>query len=69
MTRGDTMIADTYQGLEPIHPMSTAGTEELGFFSETETYNRDDEPCTNFSIAEEFVRNIDKAIAKLMRFK
>lgn len=47
-------IIDTYQGLEKNNSTIKAGTEELDFFSQTGTYNRDNKPCINFSILNEF---------------
>lgn len=63
------MINDTYQGLEPISPIFKAGTEELGFFSETDTYNRNEKPCNQFDISDTFNKNIDLAISKLAHDK
>lgn len=61
------MIADTYAGLEPINPTTKAGTEMIGFRSETGTYNRDNTPCCRFDIAEEFIHNIDRGIRKIVK--
>ena len=46
-------IIDTFQGLEKDDSIK-AGTEELDFLSWTETYNRDNKPCINFFILNEF---------------
>ncbi len=62
-------IVDSYCGLEAIDPTVRAGTEELDFFSETGTYNRDNEPCINFSISEEFLSSIDALINNMQNRK
>lgn len=56
-------VIDSYCGPEAINPTVKAGTEELNFYSETKTYNRDNRPCANFYIPEEIVNSIDNLIA------
>ena len=46
-----------------------AGTEELNFYSETGTYNRDDIPCVDFSVSPEFIESIDCMIEKLQKLR
>lgn len=60
-------IVDTYQGLETINPTVKAGTEELNFYSETGTYNRDNQPCVNFTIQDSFIESIQKILVTLNR--
>lgn len=50
---------------EEIEIHVKAGTEELGFFSETDTYNRDDIPCIDFIVSEDLKEEIKKALEKI----
>lgn len=55
-------IVDSYCGPEAINPTVKAGTEELNFYSETDTYNRDNTPCTTFQISQSFIEGICRLI-------
>lgn len=53
-------MIDTYEGLEvECNRYIKAGTEELNFYSETNTYNRDNKPCIEFSALKDFISGID----------
>lgn len=58
-------IIDSYHGLETIDPIVKAGTEELGFFSETDTYNREDLSCIEYTVSDELKARIDQLIRKI----
>ena len=42
-----------------------AGTEEIGFYSETGTYNRDDIPCIDFAVPKEPAEKAERLIEKI----
>lgn len=50
---------------EEIEIHVKAGTEELGFYSETGTYNRDDIPCIDFIVSEDLKEEIKKLLEKV----
>ena len=56
------MMVDTYIGMAAKCKDIKAGTEEINFFSETGTYNRDNIPCIEFHIPDEFLIFIDRMI-------
>lgn len=58
-------IVDSYVGLEAINPIVKSGTEELGFFSETGTYNMDNIPCIEFTIDNETSNMANALICEL----
>lgn len=62
-------IVDSYCGPEALDPTVKAGTEELNFYSETNTYNRDNEPCIEFSVLEDFILGIDRMISMINGMK
>ncbi len=63
---GRTDLIDSYTW--PVNvPISTvrSGTEELSFYSETGTYNRDKIPCGDFGLPTDFINDINNAIEYL----
>ena len=63
---GRTDLIDSYTW--PVNvPTSTvrSGTEELSFYSETDTYNRDEIPCGDLGLPTDFINNINDAIEYL----
>ena len=63
---GRTDLIDSYTW--PVNvPTSTvrSGTEELSFYSETGTYNRDKIPYGDFGLPTDFINNINDAIEYL----
>ncbi len=50
---------------EEIEIHIKAGTEELSFYSETGTYNRDDVPCIDFVVSEDLKEEIEKLLEKV----
>lgn len=58
-------IVDSYFGLEALNSMVKSGTEEIGFFSETGTYNRDNVLCGDFAITSELIEKIDALVEKM----
>lgn len=58
---------ETEDGVEFKIPVK-AGTEELDFYSETDTYNRDNIPCVDFIISEDLKIKIDALLKKMHSF-
>lgn len=46
-------------------PLVKAGTEELAFYSETGTYNRDDIPCIDFAVPDELRKKCGNLIERI----
>jgi hypothetical protein len=46
-------------------PLVKAGTEELTFYSETGTYNRDDIPCIDFAVPDELRKKCGDLIERI----
>ena len=59
-------VIDSYEWPVNVSIGATrAGTEELSFFSETGTYNRDNIPCCDFPFSEELINSINQNIERL----
>lgn len=58
---------ETEDGIEFKIPVK-AGTEELNFYSEADTYNRDNIPCIDFIVSEDLKDKIDALLRKMHSF-
>lgn len=58
---------ETEDGVEFKIPVK-AGTEELDFYSETDTYNRDSIPCIDFIVSEDLKAKINTLLEKIHSF-
>lgn len=60
-------IVDSYSDPDVINSTVKAGTEELDFYSETDTYNRDNIPCFVFLKNSNIIRSGLDAIVEQLK--